>query len=221
MKPSLAILSLLALSACSSGHDAGDTASAAAEAVGDELAEAGAHFSNFGDGAKQGFYGGLDRMADWMRPVPKPGPPQPIAASYCYTVLQDIMCYRKPMPGWEHRLVAYQGTNAPAPPPALMEPLPKRQDEIVLAKVEEKPADKKPEETKDSEKKEPEKKEAPKKTDVKKDEGAKRAEAAKPVFDEIPNAAEHEAPKDENSATPTIVDPTHEQLPDPSLAPQL
>ncbi len=64
------------------------------------------------------------KVRDWcLTPLPQPQP-NAIAASYCYRVLQDIMCYREPMPGWEQRLVAYQGTNAAPPPPAVTKPLP-------------------------------------------------------------------------------------------------
>lgn len=36
--------------------------------------------------------------------------PKPIPPSYCYHVLQDIMCYHRPIAGAEGRLVGYQGT---------------------------------------------------------------------------------------------------------------
>jgi hypothetical protein len=47
-----------------------------------------------------------------------------IPNSYCYRAQGDVLCYRAPMPGWEHRLVGYQGTFAQAPPPVMMQPLP-------------------------------------------------------------------------------------------------
>ncbi|MDX2113259.1 MAG: hypothetical protein SFW63_05970 [Alphaproteobacteria bacterium] len=59
----------------------------------------------------------------WLTPLPEPQPSE-IASSYCYRVFQDIVCYREPMAGWEHRLVAYQGTHAAPPPAAVTEPLP-------------------------------------------------------------------------------------------------
>lgn len=62
----------------------------------------------------------------WLEtPVNGQGAPQPVASSYCYHTLQDIVCYRQPMPGWEARLVAYQGTNAAPPAPAVMQLMPK------------------------------------------------------------------------------------------------
>jgi hypothetical protein len=44
--------------------------------------------------------------------------------SYCYRAQGDVLCYRAPMPGWENRLIGYQGTFAKAPSPVMMEPLP-------------------------------------------------------------------------------------------------
>jgi hypothetical protein len=66
----------------------------------------------------------VGKARKWL--LTRPEAPQPVAvpASYCYKVLQDVLCYRQPMPGWEHRLVAYQGTYAAAPPVALTRPLP-------------------------------------------------------------------------------------------------
>jgi hypothetical protein len=61
----------------------------------------------------------------WITPLPEQKK-QPVRASYCYHALQDILCYRQPMPGWEHRLVGYQGTGAAPPPVAMMQPLPVR-----------------------------------------------------------------------------------------------
>jgi hypothetical protein len=47
-----------------------------------------------------------------------------VPTSYCYAVMQDIVCYRQPMPGWETRLVGYQGTGAAPPPVVATKPLP-------------------------------------------------------------------------------------------------
>src|SRR5690606_1557085 len=48
-----------------------------------------------------------------------------VPTSYCYTVMQDIVCYRQPMPCWEGRLVGYQGTGDAPPPIVSTMPLPK------------------------------------------------------------------------------------------------
>src|SRR5690606_10093232 len=64
------------------------------------------------------------KIVDWWTYEPEVKPPHAIASSYCYKAQSDVMCYRQPMPGWEHRLIGYQGTFAEAPPPALMQPLP-------------------------------------------------------------------------------------------------
>jgi hypothetical protein len=46
-------------------------------------------------------------------------PKQPVREvphSYCYQVMQDIMCYNQQIPGAEYRLVGWQGTgDAPTP----------------------------------------------------------------------------------------------------------
>ena len=65
------------------------------------------------------------KLKEWWFYDPDKGKhKQAIATSYCYSVLQDIVCYRQPMPGWEHKLVGYQGTGALPPPTATTEPLP-------------------------------------------------------------------------------------------------
>jgi hypothetical protein len=61
----------------------------------------------------------------WLTPLPSTDP-LPLAPSYCYRVQQDVLCYRQPMPGWEHRLAGYQGTGAQPPAPATMQLLPVR-----------------------------------------------------------------------------------------------
>jgi len=53
----------------------------------------------------------------WLTPVPEPVPVA-VPPSYCYQVLQDIVCYRAPMPGMEHKLVGWQGDSAVPPPVA-------------------------------------------------------------------------------------------------------
>lgn len=123
-----------------------------------------------------------DKLRTWLiAPPPAKGAPHAIASSYCYRSLQDVLCYRQPIPGWEQRLVAYQGTNAAPPPPAMMATLPKRViDESVL----------------------PENKVA----------------NSKPVFTTVPPPPKEE---EKNSDSMPILDATHEQLPNPSLLPQL
>lgn len=60
----------------------------------------------------------------WLTPLPEEQENRAVEASYCYNVLQDILCYRQPISGWEHRLAGYQGTGAEPPAPAMMKPLP-------------------------------------------------------------------------------------------------
>lgn len=78
-----------------------------------------------GEGLKDNYHTTADRIREWMKPTPKKEK-HGVPNSYCYTSYQDILCYRQPMPGWESRLVGYQGTNAAMPPMAMMEPLPQR-----------------------------------------------------------------------------------------------
>lgn len=63
----------------------------------------------------------------WITPLPSTAK-QPMPVRYCYRVLQDILCYREQMPGWENKLVAYQGAGAAPPRPATMKLLPLRED---------------------------------------------------------------------------------------------
>ncbi len=60
----------------------------------------------------------------WLTPPPEPLPVI-IPTSYCYQFLQDIVCYRAPMQGMEHRLVGYQGDMAEPPGEAQTTALPK------------------------------------------------------------------------------------------------
>ncbi len=87
-------------------------------------AKQGAHrvANNFRDNVRHN----SRRMKEWWFYDPQKDTAQnrAIPSSYCYTALQDIVCYRQPMPGWEHRLVGYQGTGAAPPPPAFTKPLP-------------------------------------------------------------------------------------------------
>lgn len=62
----------------------------------------------------------------WLTPLPEEMPPS-VPPSYCYQVLQDIMCYRAPMPGMEHKLVGYQGDAALPPARSQTLALPSKQ----------------------------------------------------------------------------------------------
>lgn len=64
----------------------------------------------------------------WITPLPSKAR-QPMPPRYCYRALQDILCYRQPMPGWESRIVGYQGTGAKPPKAATMRPYPLRPDD--------------------------------------------------------------------------------------------
>lgn len=43
-------------------------------------------------------------------------PLRPVPHSYCYQVMQDIMCYDQQIPGAEYRLVGWQGTGGAETP---------------------------------------------------------------------------------------------------------
>lgn len=59
----------------------------------------------------------------WLTPLPSQEP-TPVPPSYCYRVMQDINCYRAPMPGRETQLVGYQGDGAVPPDVVQTKPLP-------------------------------------------------------------------------------------------------
>lgn len=62
----------------------------------------------------------------WLTPLPPEPELTAVPPSYCYKVLQDVLCYRQVMPGWEQRLVGYQGTHAETPPAVVTKMLPLR-----------------------------------------------------------------------------------------------
>lgn len=85
--------------------------------------QAGSFLAN---NAKDAIYETTYKVQDWAMTPPKgKGEPLPVASTYCYKAQTDVLCYRQPMPGWEGRLVAYQGTDALPPPPPVMQLLPK------------------------------------------------------------------------------------------------
>jgi hypothetical protein len=128
---------------------------------------------------KDNMYKTSEKVKEWaMTPPPKPAP-LPVPDSYCYHVLQDILCYRQPMPGWEHRLVGYQGTDAREPAFVMTEPLPVHTTETRL-----------PPGTRES--------------------------SVIPVFIAPPPEIKTVAKSGDDAAVAS-----HEQLPDPALAPQL
>jgi hypothetical protein len=75
----------------------------------------------------------IDRVREYVsvpdKPLPKAPPVKP---SYCYRVMQDIICYDNPKPGAESRLVAYQGPGANPPVPSVTPPA----SAVVVEKVE-------------------------------------------------------------------------------------
>lgn len=65
-----------------------------------------------------------DQIREWfLTPLPSKEK-KPMPARYCYRVLQDILCYREQVAGWEGKLVGYQGKDATPPTPVTPQPLP-------------------------------------------------------------------------------------------------
>lgn len=119
-------LVLLGVSACSPQGKAELKANmqAANANIKQALDNAGAVANKFADQARENAYETSYQVQEWAMKKPEVKPPGVIAQRYCYHSLQDILCYRAPMPGAEQRLVAYQGTFAEPPPPAVTQLLP-------------------------------------------------------------------------------------------------
>lgn len=64
----------------------------------------------------------------WITPLPSPKK-HAMPTRYCYRVLQDILCYRQQMPGWENKLVGYQGHDAVPPTPTVTKLIPLRAED--------------------------------------------------------------------------------------------
>ena len=123
---SLAVLSL-SLSACSpEGKQAADANLKAAENTAGAVAANNLHTANkYATLAKDNLYKTSYQIQKWVATPPEaPKPPRAIEQTYCYKSFHDILCYRAPLPGAEHRLIAYQGTGAEPPPQAVTELLP-------------------------------------------------------------------------------------------------
>jgi len=75
---------------------------------------------------KANVYATKERVQKWAETPPEKPKKRSVPPSYCYQAYQDILCYRQPMPGWEGRLVGFQGTGVLPPNPATTQPLPKR-----------------------------------------------------------------------------------------------
>ncbi len=93
---------------------------------------------------KDSIYETTYQVQDWaLTPPKKKAEPLAVANRYCYHAQTDVLCYRQPMPGWEGRLIAYQGTDALPPPPPVMQLLPKPSKDVSMA-PEKRVADTKP-----------------------------------------------------------------------------
>lgn len=82
---------------------------------------------------KDNVYHTSAKVKEWANtPPPADRPPLPVKSSYCYHVLQDILCYRQAMPGYESRLVGYQGTDALPPMPVVTQLMPVPKQEVSI-----------------------------------------------------------------------------------------
>ncbi|MFW0777352.1 MAG: hypothetical protein ACN2B6_06505 [Rickettsiales bacterium] len=103
------------------GQYVAEQTEANAELIGDNVEK---HAKRIADNVRDQVKKTNRKVRDWwLTPMPEKHD-TPIANSYCYKALQDVLCYRQPVPGWEHRLAGYQGTYAKTPPAVQTEPLP-------------------------------------------------------------------------------------------------
>lgn len=125
----LVILSILSLSACD--HFEQDKKVVEVQAKKDAKqveANVTSKATRVADNVRDGIKRTGEHVRDWwITPLPSKAK-QPMPIRYCYRVLQDILCYRQQMPGWENKLVAFQGAGAAEPNPATMKLLPLRSD---------------------------------------------------------------------------------------------
>jgi hypothetical protein len=121
-----AIVLALSLSACSPEGKAALKENV--DAAGQNLNQAGKNTAavagKLADQARENLYKTSYKIQEWAMTEPEVKQPSVIAQRYCYQSFHDILCYRAPMPGAEHRLVAYQGTYAEPPPQPTMQLLP-------------------------------------------------------------------------------------------------
>ncbi len=95
-----------------------------AKTVKDKASDSGMRVAN---NVRDGIKRTNNRIRDWwLTPLPNPQKKE-VPTRYCYKVLQDILCYREQMAGWEDKLVGYQGTNAMPPAFATTKPLPQQE----------------------------------------------------------------------------------------------
>jgi hypothetical protein len=118
---------LLILSACSpQGKEAANANYEAAKQHAKVAAENVSGVANkLANDLKENAYKTSYQVQKWAATPPAAPPvPNAVAKSYCYRSMQDVLCYRSPVPGAESRLVAYQGTDAEPPPPVITQLLP-------------------------------------------------------------------------------------------------
>lgn len=136
MRKFVIILSLFALCACDhleqDGKDAQTQAQQDAKTVQGNVSK---NVMRVADNVRDRIKRTNEHIRDWwITPLPSTEK-QPMPTRYCYRVLQDILCYREQMVGWENRLVGYQGNDATPPTPATMQALPLRAENSTASNV--------------------------------------------------------------------------------------
>lgn len=126
---------LLLLAACDTNQqDAQAIGNQAANDVNTAAGNAERHTMRVANNVRDGIKRTSMKLREWwLTPLPNPEPP-PVPPSYCYHTVQDILCYRQPMPGMTHKLVGYQGDHAAPPPVAQTDPLPTIGDPAAIVK---------------------------------------------------------------------------------------
>lgn len=121
----IVIAGILLLSACASETHPGPMTQEeyfeGAKVAEEKVAAVG---QGFADTFRDNFHKTGRQIKQWWFTRPEKQDKQSVPPSYCYHVHQDVLCYRQPMPGSEHRLIGYQGTYAAPPPPSVMRLLP-------------------------------------------------------------------------------------------------
>ena len=122
------LISLLTLSACDNFAEDRDSVMAQASADADQTAtNIEENGTNVATRIRDNVKMTTARIRKWtIEPLPPKPPPHAVAVSYCYHAQTDTLCYRQPVAGWENRLIAFQGTYAAVPPPAVTEQIAKR-----------------------------------------------------------------------------------------------
>ena len=134
MRIILAITSLCLLAACDTNQQDANDVQQQVEADADTAASnIERHAMRIANNVRDQTKRTSMKVREWaLTPLPEEIPRQ-LKDSYCYRILQDIVCYRQPVVGWTHKLVGYQGSTAFEPPVAQTQPVPELKAEKEIA----------------------------------------------------------------------------------------